>query len=475
MTYQADTQSSEKKITIDQLPHLTIGADTIVPTLHGPRRYINFDNAASTPTFAPVADAVNDFLQWYSNVHRGTGFKSQLASWAFERSRDMVAEFVGADLTKQVVLFTKNTTEAINKMARRSGLTKDDVVLTTLMEHHSNELPWRRVATVKHVRLNEDGTISKEHFVEQLKEHGSKVKLVAITGASNVSGYINDLDFFATGTHRAGAKILVDGAQLVPHRPVSMRTDHPERMLDYLVFSAHKMYAPFGVGVLVGDRATFELGDPEMVGGGMVDIVTLEEAYWSDLPEKEEAGTPDIVGVVALARAIKLFHALGFDAIVHHEAELTAYALRKLNEIPEVQVYGDTNPDTAEQRLGVISFNINGVSHALVSAVLSYEGAIGVRSGCFCAHTYVKSLLHVSDDESALLERQILARDRSQIPGAVRASFGLYNTTAEIDELVTMVKKIVAGDYSDQYVMDKEKGEFRPKNYHVDFEKYFKF
>jgi selenocysteine lyase/cysteine desulfurase len=140
-----------------------------------------------------------------------------------------------------------------------------------------------------------------------------------------------------------------------------------------------------------------------------------------------------------------------------------------------VQVYGDTNPDTAEQRLGVISFNINGVSHALVSAVLSYEGAIGVRSGCFCAHTYVKSLLHVSDDESALLERQILARDRSQIPGAVRASFGLYNTTAEIDELVTMVKKIVAGDYSDQYVMDKEKGEFRPKNYHVDFEKYFKF
>ena len=173
-------------VTINSLPDLLVGAGTVVPTLHGSQTYVNFDNAASTPTFQPTAEAVMTFLKWYSNVHRGTGFKSQLSSWAFEEAREIVAEFVGADLDSQVVIFTKNTTEAINKLARRFCLTKDDVVMTTLMEHHSNELPWRQVARVVHVSLNPDGTISQDDFQAKLKEHGEKVKLVAITGASNV-------------------------------------------------------------------------------------------------------------------------------------------------------------------------------------------------------------------------------------------------------------------------------------------------
>nr|AOR51120.1 class V aminotransferase [uncultured bacterium pAW1] len=465
---------SNEKYSIAGLPKLLIGADTVVPTLHGPKRYINFDNAASTPTFGPIAESVTSFLRWYSNVHRGTGFKSQLSSWMYERARDLVTEFVGADLRSHVVIFTKNSTEALNKIANRFPLQRGDIIITTLMEHHSNELPWRRVGRVVHVGLNPDGTISKDDFLAQLKRHGSKVKLVALTGASNVTGYINDLDFFAREAHRIGAKILVDGAQLVPHRPVDMKPNDPDHRIDYLVFSGHKMYAPFGVGVLVGDKQTFEQGEPDSVGGGVVDIVTLEEAYWTDLPDKEEAGTPDIIGVVALGKAIKMFDALGWDAIIDHESELTAYALTELAKIPGVTVYGDADPSRAQQRLGVISLNIGDLPHGLSAAILSYEGAIGVRSGCFCAHTYVKSLLKVSDDDSLLLEQAILNRDRSQIPGAFRMSFGLYNTIDEVDLFLAQVRKIAAGDYHKDYVLDIESGGYTPRGLTLNFEDYFR-
>lgn len=474
MSLHVDTPPEKEKISLADLPNLLIGADTVVPTLHGPKRYINFDNAASTPTFQPIADSLVSFLRWYSNVHRGTGFKSQLSSWAFERSRDIVAEFIGADLKQQVVIFTKNSTEAINKLAYRLPFEEGDIILTTLMEHHSNELPWRRAGKVEHVGLNDDGTISKDDFLAKLKAFGSRVKLVAITGASNVTGYINDLDFFAEKAHDMGAKILVDAAQLAPHRPIDIKPRDPQHRIDYLVFSGHKMYAPFGVGVLVGDKETFEQGDPETVGGGMVDMVTLEEAYWTDLPEKEEAGTPDTVGVVALAKAIHMLQSLGWDAIIGHEAELTAYALKQLKQMPAVTLYGDTDPANAAERLGIISFNVGNLSHALVAAILNYEGGTGVRSGCLCAQQYVKSILHVSDKDCKAVVQQILARDRSSTFGAVRVSFGLYNTKSEIDRLIEMLHKIASGDYSKDYVLNKEKGEYMPRDFPLDFGDYYR-
>jgi selenocysteine lyase/cysteine desulfurase len=460
---------------VADLPGLIVGAATEVPTLSGAQTYINFDNAASTPAFQPTVEGVTTFLRWYSNVHRGTGFKSQLSSWAFEEARDIVADFVGADLNSQVVIFTKNTTEAINKLSHKACLTRGDVILTTLMEHHSNELPWRRVGRVVHVGLHPDGTIDREDYEAKLIAYAGHVKLVAMAGASNVSGHINDLDYFATRAHAAGAKFLVDGAQLVPHRPVEMKPHDPNCRIDYLVFSAHKMYAPFGVGVIVGDKECFDIGDPSEVGGGVVDIVTLEEAYWVDLPEKEEAGTPDIVGVVALGRTVRLFQHLGWDDIVRHESELTAHALDKFNAIPGVTVYGDSDPARAAERLGVISFNVDNVPHALTAAILSYEGAIGVRAGCFCAHTYVKELMGVTEEEARKYELEILNRDRSHLPGAVRASFGLYNTIEEVDRLVAMVEKTARGDYAGDYVLNKERGEYAPKGLEFDFSRYFRF
>ena len=462
-------------LTVERLSSLIVGADTVVPTLSGPLRYINFDNAASTPAFKPTIEGVTEFLKWYSNVHRGTGFKSQLASWAFEEARDIVGEFVGADLSTHVVIFTKNSTEAINKLSNKACLTRGDVILTTLMEHHSNELPWRRVGKVDHIQLNDDGTISREDFQAKLKAYAGRVKLVALTGASNVSGYINDIDYFATETHKAGAKFLVDGAQLVPHRKVEMKQHGDPRHIDFLVFSAHKMYAPFGVGVIVGDKECFDTGDPSEVGGGVVDIVTLEEAYWTDLPEKEEAGTPDIVGVVALGRTVRLFEKLGWDSIIRHEAELTARALEGLNKIDGVTVYGSTDPAKASERLGVVSFNVDNVPHALTAAILSYEGAIGVRAGCFCAHTYVKELMKVSDEAARKYELEILNRDRSHLPGAVRASFGLYNTVEEIDRFVNVVTTIASGQYKGDYVLNKERGEYTPKGFEFAFADHFRF
>lgn len=452
----------------------SIGVDARVPILGGREVvYVNFDNAASTPTFRPIADKVDQFLTWYANVHRGTGFKSQLSSWVFEEARTRITEFVKADLSEHIVLFTKNTTEAINKLSHRIDFGPQDIVLTSMMEHHSNELPWRKVARVEHVGLDEDGRLSIADFDAKLKQFGRRIRLVAITGASNVSGYINDIDYFARRAHEVGAEILVDAAQLAPHRPVAMGRSSEPTHLDYLVFSAHKMYAPYGVGILVGRRPIFEQGDPDTVGGGTVDIVNLEEAYWADLPEKEEAGTPDIIGVVALATAIDMFNKVGWDAIIEHEAELTSYALERMTKIPKVQVFGDLDPATAAERLGVISFSVEGVPHSLVAAILNYEHGIGVRSGCFCAHVYVKCLLRVSDDDAREMEREILARDRTRLPGTVRASFGLYNTIAEVDRLVSALTDIAAGRYSDSYILDAEKGEYTPRGFEPEFAKYF--
>jgi selenocysteine lyase/cysteine desulfurase len=391
----------------------------------------------------------------------------------FEEARDTIARFVHADLSDSVVLFCKNTTEAINKLANRFSLQPGDVVLTSVMEHHSNELPWRKVAHVVHVDVTPDGRIDERDFSEKISQYGSKIKLIAVSGASNVTGFINPVHTYARWAHNVGAQIMVDAAQLVPHRPIDMKMKADPEHLDYIAFSAHKMYAPFGVGVLVGNRKTFEEGDPEYVGGGTVDIVNLENAYWTDLPDKEEAGTPDIVGAVALAQAIHVIEKIGWNDIIEHESALTQYALERLKKISGVTLYGDKALETVNDRLGVIAFNVHGLSHALVASILSYEWGIGTRNGCFCAHPYVKCLLHVSEAEATAMETRILARDRSTLPGFVRASFGIYNTKAEIDVLCKALAAIVKGVYRDGYVLNKERGEFYRTDVKDEFEKYF--
>jgi cysteine desulfurase/selenocysteine lyase len=223
--------------------------------------------------------------------------------------------------------------------------------------------------------------------------------------------------------------------------------------LDFLAFSAHKIYAPFGLGVLITDRDMFKEGDPDMVGGGTVDLVSEDYAYWTDAPEKEEAGTPNVAGAIALAKALKVIMEIGMDKIAAHEADLTRYTLQEFKKIPGLIFYGSVREDEVSNRLGVISFNVKDMPHALVSAILNYEGGIGVRNGCFCAHPYVKCLLGVTVEESRILAEKILSHDRSTVPGAVRMSFGMYNTKDEIDHMVGVLKMISEKRYKGEYLL----------------------
>jgi cysteine desulfurase / selenocysteine lyase len=446
-----------------------------VPLLNGRSApYINFDNAASTPPLRAVQTAVNDFMPWYSSVHRGHGFKSQVATRAYDDAREIVMRFVRADPDDYVCIFGKNSTEALNKVARRiSFLPGRDVVLVSMMEHHANDLPYRAVANVVHIGVTPTGELDEADFERKLVAYNGRITLVAISGASNVTGTLPPLRRLAAKTHAAGAQFLVDAAQLAPHRRIEMgRLDDPGHF-DYLVLSAHKMYAPYGTGALIGRRDTFEAGEPDLRGGGQVDLVTPDKVVWSAPPEREEAGSPNVVGAVALAAAIRQLEAIGMENVAAHEAELTAYALQQMAQLPGLTIYGDTDPHRAEQRLGVIPFNLAGTSHFQVAAILGHEFGIGVRNGCFCAHPYILRLLDVAPDEVTQLETKLGGGDRRQNPGLVRASFGLYNTRAEVDAFVSALDQIIAGAYQGHYRQDPTSGDFVPHNWTPDFANYF--
>ena len=305
------------------------GIDIEVPLLDGThRRYINFDNAASTPPMKAVLESVNEFANYYSSVHRGMGYKSQLSTHAYEYARASVMKFVGADPKIHTCIFGKNTTEAINKLARRFPFSDQrSIVITSGMEHHSNDLPWRSVAEVIHVELTPEGKLDEGKFDEMLDRYSSQVALVAITGASNVTGYINPYYRLAEKTHRVGAKIALDCAQLAPHRKVDMLPIEDSAHIDFVSISAHKLYAPFGTGALIGLEEIFKQGEPDLTGGGTVDIVTLDDVIWTAPPERDEAGSPNTIGAIAFAAAISKLESIGMDAIAEHEAQLTSYTL----------------------------------------------------------------------------------------------------------------------------------------------------
>ena len=457
--------------------HLFVGTQTPAPLLDGSHRpYINLDNAASTPPLEAVQRAVDGFLPYYSSVHRGTGFKSQLSTYAYEQARQATQRFVGADPDEYTCIFGKNTTEAINKLAHRFPFTQvHDVVITSGMEHHSNDLPWRGVAKTVHVGLTRAGRLDEADFDAQLDHYAGRVALVAISGASNVTGFINPLQRLARKAHAAGAHILVDCAQLAPHRKLEMGSLNDPEHLDYVAISAHKMYAPFGTGALIGRRDVFELGDPDMRGGGTVEIVTLDDVVWTNPPEKDEAGSPNTVGAVALAAAICQLEEIGMENVARHEAGLTAYALRRLEEIPAITIYGDRDPARAPERLGVIPLDMKGLSHFKVAAILGYEFSIGVRSGCFCAHPYILHLLGLTPEQAHGVLERMQAGDRSNMPGLIRASFGLYNSFEDVDAFVEALKRIERGEYRGEYVQNKATGEYLPQGWSPDYEKYFSF
>jgi cysteine desulfurase / selenocysteine lyase len=418
------------------------GVDLPVPLFGGGTvTGMNFDNAASTPPLARVRDVVNRFSDLYSSVHRGTGYKSRLSTEAYEQARELVAQFLGVDETDQVVIFVKGTTDALNRIAAEEARLDGRQVLVTEMEHHADLLPWRHRSGHVMVGLSEDGHIDLEAIEHALKEGRGTISLVALCGASNVTGFVSPLHEVAELAHRHGARISVDAAQLAPHHRIDVRPRNDPGHLDFVSFSGHKMYAPYGAGVLVAPRDFFA-GAPEVMGGGAINIVTWDDTVWADLPDREEAGSPNVIGAVALGVAIETLTELGFDEMLKHEVGLGGRMLEGLSRIPGVSVLGGVEPCSSNGRLGLASFAVEGLHHGLVAAALSHEWGIAVRHGCFCANPYVFHLLHMSKDDVVQVEGEVTAGRRRALPGAVRASLAPYNTEAELDRFLEAVSQI---------------------------------
>lgn len=437
-----------------------IGLHTKVPLLQGGQtRYINLDNAATTPPLRTVTRAVLSFLPWYSSVHRGFGYKSQLSTELYARARQLVLNFFGADPRKYTALFVKNTSEGLNKLAHRLPVSREEV-LSSWMEHHSNDLPWRLRKQARFIELTPEGTLDLGDLETKLKTSHPRIRLITVCGASNVTGVVNPLQTITELAHYYGAELAVDAAQLAPHFP--MKLAGPRGAIDYLALSAHKMYAPFGTGVLIGPHAAFRTGIPDEVGGGTVLACSREQVIFAPPPERDEAGTPNLIGAYALAVALHWFAQHDLASLARHEDQLTRYAFSRLQTVPGLVLYGPS-PDRYP-RIGVISFNMEGIPHGLVAAYLSFEAGIGVRHGCFCARPYVHHLLRLTKAEISFYENLARAGKKCELPGMVRISFGFYNTREEIDLLIDALKTLRAEEkqIKNRYRIDPVTGEYLP-------------
>lgn len=383
------------------------------------RSIVYLDSAASSLKPRVVIEAMREFMEYsYANVHRGVYSVSMEASKAYEEAHEVVAKFINARSWDEVV-FTRNTTESIQLVALtlvyNGILGRGDEVIVTEADHHSNILPWFRVAKlvgaqVKLLPVDLNGVPRWELLDNLLSE---RTRIVAFTHASNVTGFVNDAKWVARRAHEVGALVVVDGAQSVPH----MRVDVRELELDFLAFSGHKMLGPTGIGVLWGRRELLEKLEPPLGGGGTVKRVkavsdTNIAVDWDEPPWRFEAGTPPIVEAVGLAKAVEYLERIGMDNVRRHENQLTEYTLRILEELgDEVKVLG---PRDAGRRLGIVSFNIGNLDPSMVGLWLDQHG-VAVRTGLHCAH-----ILH----------------DRLGAPqGSVRASFYIYNCREDVDKL----------------------------------------
>ncbi len=438
-----------------------VGNPTTVRCADGiERAHRDLDCAASTPALRVVADAVTDLLPMYSSVHRGAGFKSRYCTAAYEEARHAILAFTGragnvpnaGRPSDDIAIICRNTTEALNHLAYRLRLAPTDVVVTSVVEHHANLLPWTRVAQVRWIDCAADGTFGVEDVIEAL-DRGPRPAVLTVTGASNVTGWMPPIKEICDAARARRVPVVLDGAQLAPHRPLPLGPD-------YVAFSGHKLYAPFGAGALIGPRSTFATGDPFLAGGGAVDLVDLNEVLWSDPPEREEAGSPNVIGAIAMAAALREMGRIGWPAIEKHERSLAGRLRSGLAAIEGVRVLG---PPLDTETLAVATFTIEGMHHALVAARLSAEWGIGVRHGCFCAHPYLLRLLGVSAKEQAAARARVIGHDRRDIPGAVRASCGLGTTSDDVDALLSAVAELARGAPAPiGYDQDPVTGDFQP-------------
>ena len=384
---------------------------------------VYLDSGATSQKPNQVLEAERNYYEQHNaNVHRGAHTLGDEATNLLMESRQATAKFIGA--SDQEIIFVRNTTEAINLVAYSWGLDnlkEGNVIVTTLMEHHANLVPWQEVgrrtgARVEVVGLTPDGQVDMDDYRNKLKLHP---KLVSFVQVSNALGTINPVAEMTKLAHKVGAVVLVDGAQAVPH----MRVDIREIGCDFYAFSGHKMLGPMGIGVLWGKRALLEKMSPFLTGGGMINEVYTDHSTWAELPEKFEAGTPNVAGAVGLMSAIKYLEKLGLpaqagmDNVREHDKQLVAYSIQQLQKIKEIRILG---PKDSSQRSGSVSFEYQGVHAHDIAAILDSQG-VAVRSGHHCTMPLHNSL---------------------GVVASIRASFNVYTTKGDIDALVEALKKV---------------------------------
>ncbi len=388
---------------------------------------VYLDNAATSQKPDSVLQAMDDYYRHHNaNIHRGVHTLAEEATAAYENARRKVGRFVNAYSPKEVV-FVRNTTEAINLVALTWGRTnvgRDDVIILSVMEHHSNLVPWQLLAQavsarLEFVGLDGQGRLLMDDLESLLDQFGERVKLVGISGMSNVLGTINPVVEISARVHDAGALLLVDGAQSVPHLPVDVRAIGA----DFLAFSGHKMLGPTGIGVLWARKEILQAMPPFLGGGDMIKSVHLRDSEWNEIPHKFEAGTPNIAQAIGLGAAIDYLNDAGMDNVRAHEQGMAAYAMERLGTVPNLRIYG---PPAAE-RGGVVTFNLIRDGELLIhphdlASILDREG-IAIRAGHHCA----QPLMEVYG-----------------VPATARASFYVYNTEAEVDDLVAALFKALA-------------------------------
>lgn len=382
------------------------------------KRLVYLDNAATTQKPAQVIEAVGNYYRQYNaNPHRGAYPLSEKATEAYETAREKVAGFIGAGGPGEIV-FTKGTTESLNLAAGTYGmdiLHEGDEVLISIAEHHSNLIPWQAAAKAKGAHLkylytDKNGRLTPEEIASKIT---ARTRIVAVAMVSNVLGIVNPIGEIVKKAHEAGAVVVVDGAQSIPHLPVNVQALD----VDFLAFSGHKLYAPMGIGVLYAKEEHLKKMRPLLFGGGMVDDVSEQAATFADGPAKFEGGTQNVEGAVGLHSAIDYLENIGYEQIGRIEHELTGYALSRLTSLPYVTVYGR---ESGHDRTGVISFNIDGAHPHDVSTILSADG-VAIRSGHHCAHPLMRHM---------------------GVNATCRASLCFYNTKDDIDVLIESICKV---------------------------------
>jgi len=378
---------------------------------------VYFDNAATSQKPKAVIETLNRYYSHYNaNIHRGIHKLAEEATLAHEEAREKIAKFINAASAEEII-FVRNATEAVNLVAYswgRANVRKGDKIVLTIMEHHSNIVPWQLLAQEKgakidFIKIDEQGLLRQDEIIELIDE---RTKIVCVTHASNVLGTVNPVRDIARRAHKFGALCLVDAAQSVPHIPVDVR----EIDCEFMAISGHKMMGPTGIGVLFGKREILEKMPPFMGGGEMIREVHTTGADWKDLPYKFEAGTPNIAGAIGLGAAVDYLKAVGMRNVLDHEKEITDYALKQLSKIQGLVVYG---PRDVSKRVGVISFNLGDIHAHDLASILDEEG-VAIRSGHHCAQPLMEFL---------------------NVPATSRASFYIYNTKEEVDVFTDALEK----------------------------------